>query len=409
MSCLPVAILAGGLATRLRPLTEHVPKVLLEVAGKPFVMHQLELLQRSGVQRVVFCVGYLGEQVRDALGDGQSWGMDFQYVFDGPQLLGTGGALRKALPFLGESFLILYGDSYLEVDYSAVAKAFLDSGKMGLMTVLRNADQWDRSNVLFADGHIVGYDKVHRLPEMQHIDYGLGALRAQVFDSCPVDCPIDLATIYQGLLSKDQLAGFEATQRFYEIGSPAGLEETRRYLVMKCSTPVVFLDRDGVINRVVMRDGSPCSPRTIEEFQWEDGVKEAVDKLRQLGLTVIVVTNQPDIARGKMARSELDAMTERIYSSLRVHSVCICPHDDADGCRCRKPQPGMLLDAAKIWGIDCQGSFIIGDSWKDMEAGRAAGCRTILLDRPYNREASCEHRVRGLEQAVKLIIGLCKG
>ena len=227
---LPVAILAGGTAIRLRPLTERIPKALVDVAGKPFVEHQLDLLKRHGFKRVVFCVGFLGEQVKSTLGDGKRWGMDLHYVFDGETLLGTGGALRKALPLLGNKFLVLYGDTYLDCDYAAVEVAFLDSEKKGLMTVLQNNNRWDRSNLRFSDGRIIQYDKRHPNPEMQHIDYGLGALQSKVFDVYPVGAVIDLAVIYQDLLAQNALAGFEVTQRFYEIGTPEGLEETRRYL-----------------------------------------------------------------------------------------------------------------------------------------------------------------------------------
>lgn len=230
---LPVAILTGGLATRLRPLTERIPKSLVEVAGKPFAVHQLELLRRHGLTQVVFCVGYLGEQVQAALGDGHRWGMNIQYAFDGPILLGTGGALRRALLLLGQAFFVLYGDSYLECDYATIERAFRASDKLGLMTVFQNADQWDRSNVLFRSGRIERYDKHHRTTDMQHIDYGLGLLRAQAIEAYPPDKPLDLATVYQDLIAQDQLAGFEVTRRFYEIGSLAGLAEIREYLARK--------------------------------------------------------------------------------------------------------------------------------------------------------------------------------
>ncbi len=230
---LPVVILAGGLATRLRPVTGHVPKSLLPVAGKPFAVHQLELLQRHGLTRVVFCVGYLGEQIQAALGDGQRWGMRLQYLFDGPGLLGTGGAIRQAIPVLGEAFLVLYGDSYLDCDYAAIIQAFRASGKQGLMTVFRNDGRWDRSNVLFEDGRILRYNKRNPAPDMRYIDYGLGAFQARAFASYTAGERLDLADVYQHLLAQDQLAGFEVTQRFYEIGTPAGLAETRRYLSQK--------------------------------------------------------------------------------------------------------------------------------------------------------------------------------
>lgn len=227
---LPVAILAGGLATRLRPLTEKIPKSLVEVDGKSFIVHQMELLQRNGVTHLVLCLGYLGEQVQAKLGDGSCWGMQVDYMFDGPVLLGTGGALRRAFPRLGEAFFVLYGDSYLDCDYAAVESAFRASGKLGLMTVFRNTNLWDRSNVIYENGRIQRYDKKNLVPEMKHIDYGLGVLQASALEHYPADRVLDLATIYQDLLAQDQLAGYEVSQRFYEIGSPAGLQETGDYI-----------------------------------------------------------------------------------------------------------------------------------------------------------------------------------
>jgi NDP-sugar pyrophosphorylase family protein len=230
---LPVAILAGGLATRLRPLTERIPKILLDIAGEPFISRQLEDLARHGVARVVLCVGYLGEMVRETVGDGSRWGMRIDYSFDGDTLLGTGGALRKALPLLGERFLVLYGDSYLLCDYAAVEKAFLSSGRQGIMTVYQNHGKWDTSNVLYKAGRIEIYDKKMRSPAMKHIDYGLGGLSAGALRAYDENTPVDLARVYQDLLARDELAAFEVDRRFYEIGSPAGLEELRHHFAQK--------------------------------------------------------------------------------------------------------------------------------------------------------------------------------
>ncbi len=226
----PVALLAGGLATRLRPITETIPKALVEVAGKPFVVHQIELLRRNGITRLVLCVGYLGEMIREVLGDGSAYNVHVDYSFDGPKLLGTAGALKKALPLLGESFFVLYGDSYLDCDYRAIYETFRASMQPALMTVYRNDDQWDTSNVIFRDGRIVRYDKKNRVPEMRHIDYGLGILRADALAALPDDQPADLADLYRDLAQRGELAGYEAPTRFFEIGSFGGLEETARYL-----------------------------------------------------------------------------------------------------------------------------------------------------------------------------------
>ena len=226
----PVAILAGGLSTRMRPVTEGLPKALLPVAGKPFAVHQIELLRRYGVTDLVFCVGHLGNLIVEAIGDGASFGVRITYSFDGPTLLGTGGALIRALPYLGERFFTLYGDAYLDCDYAAVAARFSESGAPGLITIFRNADRWDRSNVEFVDGQIVAYDKNQRTARMQYIDYGLGMLTRAPLQGYPPGQFLDLGTVYQDLVARRQLAGFEVAKRFYEVGSPSGLEETERYL-----------------------------------------------------------------------------------------------------------------------------------------------------------------------------------
>lgn len=225
LSSIPVAVLAGGLATRLRPITETIPKSLVGVAGRPFIEHQLEQLAREGIRHVVLCVGHLGEMVRDVVGDGARFGLRVDYSFDGPKLLGTGGALRQALPVLGDLFFVLYGDSYLPIPFAPVADAFLRSGKLGLMTVFRNEGSYDTSNVVFADGEIRVYDKKAKLPGMRHIDYGLELLKPAAFEPFADHEAFDLADLLKDLLVRGQLAGHEVATRFYEIGSHAGLGE----------------------------------------------------------------------------------------------------------------------------------------------------------------------------------------
>ena len=226
----PVAILAGGLATRLRPVTEQIPKALVSVAGQPFLAHQLRLLYNSGFRKVVMCVGYRGEMIEEQFGDGTNLGIALQYSSDGPELLGTGGAIKKALPLLGDKFLVLYGDSYLPIDYKLPAATFASSGKLGLMTVFRNEGRWDASNVEYDNGTIRLYDKAQSTPEMKHIDYGLGIFRAEAFAAWPAGRRFELSDVYRELIAQKQLAGHEVPERFYEIGSPAGLAELDSFL-----------------------------------------------------------------------------------------------------------------------------------------------------------------------------------
>ena len=229
ISEIPVAILAGGLATRLRPITEKIPKSLVPVAGRPFLAHQLEMLHARGLRRVVLCIGHLGEMIQDEFGN-EAYGIKLDYSFDGKKLLGTGGAIKRALPMLGEEFFILYGDSYLPIQYAPVAEFFHRSGKPGLMTVYRNEGLYDVSNVVFTAGEIKVYDKKLRLPEMHHIDYGLSLFKSSVFKSYPADEKFDLADVMGKLVRKKQLAGYEVTERFFEMGSPAGLAELESLL-----------------------------------------------------------------------------------------------------------------------------------------------------------------------------------
>ena len=220
-----MAILAGGLATRLRPLTEKIPKALVEVAGRPFIDWQLELLAKNGGERIVVCSGHLGEMIEAHVGAGARFGLDVSFSHDGDTLLGTGGAIRKALPLLGGEFFVLYGDSYLPVDYRAVAKAFTTANKQGLMTVFKNDGQWDASNVWMEGDEVRLYDKTANLPQMHHIDYGLSVFRCEVFSRRNEGERFDLAGVMTDLVSRGEMAAFAVAERFYEIGSLGGISD----------------------------------------------------------------------------------------------------------------------------------------------------------------------------------------
>jgi NDP-sugar pyrophosphorylase family protein len=221
---LPAAILAGGMGTRLYPLTERIPKALIAINGEPFLAHQLRLLRTRGIERVVLLIGQHGERIREYAGDGARFGVTVEYSADGPELLGTAGAVRKALPLLGNEFFVLYGDSYLPCSYRQVAEAFRAAGQPGLMTVYRNEGKWDTSNVEFAEGEgrILAYDKKNRTERMRHIDYGVGVFARAAFDG---GTQADLAELYGDLLREQQLAAYAVEERFYEIGSFSGIAE----------------------------------------------------------------------------------------------------------------------------------------------------------------------------------------
>jgi len=222
---LPVIVVAGGLATRMRPLTEKIPKAMIDVNGKPFIYHQLCLLKRKGVDKVILCLGYFGKQIEEYVKDGAGFGLSVEYSYDGDKLLGTGGAISRLGARLPQDSFVLYGDSYLDIDYQAVEDAYHRSGRKGLMTVFRNEGRWDESNVVFKDERVAAYSKRHKTVDMHYIDYGLGILESGVFAAYPEGMSFDLADVYEDLSASGELAGYEVFERFYEIGSPQGLED----------------------------------------------------------------------------------------------------------------------------------------------------------------------------------------
>ncbi|HEX3245274.1 MAG TPA: sugar phosphate nucleotidyltransferase [Chloroflexota bacterium] len=230
MTEIPVAILAGGRATRLGALTADRPKALMEVAGRPFIDHQLELLRRNGTRNVVLCIGYLGQQIEEHVGDGSQFGLTVSYVYDGPVLQGTAGAIRDASAMLGETCWVLYGDSYLEFDYYAVSEHFASRAEPALMTVFRNEGRWDTSNLAFDGERVTRYDKRAPDQSMNFIDYGAALLRRSAIERIPRSGAADLADLYTELARERSLAGYEISQRFYEIGSVSGLAELDEHL-----------------------------------------------------------------------------------------------------------------------------------------------------------------------------------
>lgn len=284
-----LALLAGGLATRLRPLTNATPKSLVTVAGEPFLAHQLRLLRAGGLREIVICCGYLGDEIEAFAGDGSRFGLSIAYSQDGDHLLGTGGALHAALPLLGPRFLVMYGDSWLTEPIEPIWRAFRNSGKPALMTVFRNQNRWGASNVEFRKGTILRYDKLHRSSAMRHIDYGLDALDAAVLAhwSVPV---FDLAEVWSALADYGLLAGYETSERFYEIGSWEGMREAEAAVAAVLphlpSTP----------------DESNCLPRH-EAFHFHHARKSAGESVTAQPAVADVYPEQKDREKGEGAWS----------------------------------------------------------------------------------------------------------
>ena len=231
---LPTLILAGGLARRISPLSDTTPKSLININEKPFIFYQLEDLSRQGIKKVILCVGHLSNQIKDAVGDGKKFGLKICYSEDGREQLGTGGSINKALPLAGNHFMVLYGDSFVSLNYKKIIKEYFHHNKPTLMTIYRNKDLYDKSNVSILNNNLIEYNKKNPKKTMSLVDYGLSVISRESFKRYAKD-QFDLSDYYEYQSENSNLVGYEVFERFYEIGSLEGIRETKKY----------FKERDG--------------------------------------------------------------------------------------------------------------------------------------------------------------------
>lgn len=397
-----VVVLMGGLGTRLGERTKCCPKSLTDIEGRAFFDYQLDLLQTYGFHKFLFLVGYHANVIEEYYRDGSQRGICIKYSYDGKELLGTGGAVRNAYDLLEEDFLLIYGDSYMDIDYRETIYRYFRSkaeGSKALMTVMENHNCLDKSNVIFEDGKILSYDKQHQDTRMHYIDYGVEMFERSLFQNYEKGSAFDIALLQKRLADENRLAAHEVTKRFYEIGSPDSLEEFRRYVSERFGRerPAIFLDRDGVVNQIVFCEETEQldSPLHKEELVLENGAVEAMRFMQEAGYYLFIVTNQPAAAKGKVLLEELyDVNTElcrRLHrQGIDIDAVEICPHHPEGSekagerflikkCNCRKPAAGMLEAVCRRFRVDRAGSWMAGDSFTDVLAGISAGVRTVFL------------------------------
>jgi len=229
----PVLILAGGLGTRVSSLYPDLPKAMIPVNDEPFIGHQLKLLARENVTDVILCLGHLSETIVEYVGNGEAFGLNVQYSYDGEKLLGTGGAILKASLGLNRPFAVLYGDSYLDTNFYPIYDAFQQADKLGVLAVFENKNQMIPSNLSYKFGMVVHYDKNKPSPNMQYVDYGLSIFKPQAFSAFADKQSFDLAEVFTALIKEKQLAAYEVKDRFYEAGSEQGINELAAYIKIK--------------------------------------------------------------------------------------------------------------------------------------------------------------------------------
>jgi D-glycero-D-manno-heptose 1,7-bisphosphate phosphatase len=371
-------ILAGGRGTRLRPLTDTLPKPMIHIAGKPFLEHLIELLAGQGVRRIVLLLGYLPEVIQDYFGDGSRWGVRIQYCVSSVDDE-TGRRLKLAASALDPCFLLLYSDNYWPMQIEKMWSRFSAAGVPAMITVYSNRDGYTKDCVrLDDDGYVAVYDKSRLQPDLQGVEIGYAIVSKAVLDLMP-DANVSFEeTIYPQLAARRQLLAYRTDHRYYSIGSHGRLPLTETFLTRE---PAVILDRDGVLNT---RPPRAQYVTRWEDFEWLPGVKEALSVLSQAGYRIIVVSNQAGIGRGVMTEAALDDIHTRMKAEAleaggRIDAIYYCPHDWEDGCECRKPKPGMLFQAQRDFNLDLTRTVFVGDDERDAQAAEAAGCPSMLI------------------------------
>ena len=382
MQILQAVILAGGYGTRLKPFTDTNPKPMYPFEGKPFLEYLIEQVKSFGIRDVVLLLGYLPEKIMDYFGDGSRWSVRIRYSVT-PVEYETGLRIKSAESLFAGRFLLMYCDNYCPIDFSQLTKIHALHGALLTFTAYRNLDGYTKNNLKIAeDGLVEAYDKKRVMPGLQGVDIGYAIVEKQVLQLLPEENHNFEAVVYPELVKKRKLYAVATEHRYYSVGSWERIELTREFFSPK---KVVFLDRDGTLN---VRPPRACYIETPDDFVWLPGAKEAVRRLKEAGYLLILVSNQPGIARGNLTEKILGAIHEKMQADLadigaKIDHIYYCPHNWDEGCACRKPKPGLFFNAQKELSLDLTKCIMIGDDERDITAGEAAGCRCMLVSEQY--------------------------
>jgi len=375
-------ILAGGYGTRLKPFTDTNPKPMFPFKGKPFLEYLIEQVKSFEIDDIVLLLGYLPEKIMEYFKDGSRWDVHIRYSVT-PVEYETGLRIRAAADCLGDEFLLMYCDNYCPVDFRQLEQKYYESGADVAVTAYRNADGYTKSNLRISDsGFVEVYDKKRTASGLRGVDIGYAVVSKRVLDMLPEENHNFEEVVYPKLVRNRKLYAVETEHRYYSVGSWERIGLTRQFFSGK---KYIFLDRDGTLN---VRPPKACYIEKPEDFVWIDGARDAVRLLKDAGYTVILVSNQPGIARGNLTVEALEKIHEKMQGDLRKTGACIdriyyCPHNWDDGCECRKPKPGMFFQAQKEFSIDLTRCYMVGDDGRDMEAGKAAGCKCMLVSETF--------------------------
>ena len=371
-------ILAGGRGERMRPLTDIRPKPMIEVAGKPFLEHQIVLLREQGFRKFLLLLGYLPDVVKNHFGDGSKWGVQIEYSVTAVEDL-TGRRIKMAQTRLDELFMLVYCDNYWPLSMHRMWRRFTEANVPMLVTVYSNKDNYTKSALKVDDaGFVSVYDKKKKTPDLQGTEISYSIIRRELVEQFPDGNISFEETLFPQLIARRQLAAFVTHHRYYTVGDTLRLPITEQFLSRR---PAIILDRDGVLNAKAPR---AQYVRNWSEFKWLPGVKEGLRRLNEAGFKIILVSNQAGINRGAMTEQDLHDIHLKMVAEIeqtggRVDAIYYCPHDWDEGCECRKPKPGMLFQAQHDFNLDLSRTMFIGDDERDAQAAEAAGCIPALV------------------------------
>lgn len=372
-------ILAGGVGTRLRPLTNNMPKPMVLMNNRPFLEYLIEMLKENGILNIVLLLGYLPDKIIDYFGDGSRFGVKIEYSV-GDVSFETGKRIKTAERLVDDYFLLMYCDNYWPLNIKKLVDFYNKHKCMVSVTVYTNKDKITKNNILIDEkGFVVRYDKSRKDANLNGVDIGFFIIDKEIFGFMPNTNFSFEKEVLPRLIARRQLKAFFTDHRYYSIGNLERLPVTEEYLKPK---RIIILDRDGVINK---KPAKADYVKKWEEFEFLPGAIDAVKMLNERGFSIFIITNQAGIARKLMTESDLRNIHHSMKNEMetkgaKIERIYYCPHGWDDGCECRKPKAGMFYEVARDYNINLTKTVFIGDDERDLEAGHAAGCRTILVN-----------------------------
>ena len=390
-------ILAGGVGERLRPLTYTTPKPMVLINDRPFLEYLIDLLKQNGISEVVLLLGYLHEKIVDHLGDGSNFGINIKYSI-GDVSFETGKRIKDAEDLIQDQFLLMYCDNYWPLDLKRLMELHDKNRTSATVTAYTNKDGITRNNMYVDEnGYVVKYDKSRKDKNLNGVEIGFFIVDKKVLGLMPDDNFSFEKVVLPRLIEKRQLSCYLTDHRYYSIGSLERISKTEKFLQAK---KIIFLDRDGVINEKAPKADYV---KSWNEFEFLPGSIDAMKLLAENNYKMFIISNQAGIARGAMTEHDLKEIHRNMEKELEKHNVEIekiyyCPHGWDDGCECRKPKPGMLFKAAREYDLDLSKSLFIGDDERDLQAGNAAGCRTILVNSELSLLRVVKEKIMGQQK-----------